>query len=88
MSPACCKKALAYNDGPILIHAECVKTDNVFPMIPAGAALEDMITEAPKHQDGQTRRFHVMTCRVSVFRICTNLNIFEIFQLFPCPTPS
>jgi acetolactate synthase-1/2/3 large subunit len=25
-----------------------VKTENVFPMIPAGAALEDMITEAPK----------------------------------------
>jgi acetolactate synthase-1/2/3 large subunit len=44
------KKALAYNDGPILIHAECVKTDNVFPMIPAGAALEDMITEAPKQR--------------------------------------
>ena len=44
------KKALAYNDGPILIHAECVKTDNVFPMIPAGAALEDMITEAPKYK--------------------------------------
>ncbi len=42
------KKAMAYKDGPILIHAECVKTDNVFPMIPAGAALEDMITEAPK----------------------------------------
>jgi acetolactate synthase-1/2/3 large subunit len=42
------EKALAYNDGPILIHAECVKTDNVFPMIPAGAALEDMIVEAPK----------------------------------------
>jgi len=44
------KKALEYKDGPILIHAECVKTDNVFPMIPAGAALEDMITEAPKHK--------------------------------------
>jgi acetolactate synthase I/II/III large subunit len=44
------EKALAYNDGPILIHAECVKTDNVFPMIPAGAALEDMITEAPRHK--------------------------------------
>jgi acetolactate synthase-1/2/3 large subunit len=44
------EKALAYNDGPILIHAECVKTDNVFPMIPAGAALEDMITEAPKQK--------------------------------------
>ncbi|MBB5350593.1 acetolactate synthase-1/2/3 large subunit [Haloferula luteola] len=44
------KKALAYNDGPILIHAECVKTDNVFPMIPAGAALEDMLTEPPKRK--------------------------------------
>ena len=44
------EKALPYNDGPILIHAECVKTDNVFPMIPAGAALEDMITEAPKQK--------------------------------------
>jgi len=44
------KKALDYNDGPILIHAECVKTDNVFPMIPAGAALEDMITEPPKER--------------------------------------
>ncbi len=44
------QKALAHKDGPILIHAECVKTDNVFPMIPAGAALDDMITEAPKHR--------------------------------------
>jgi acetolactate synthase-1/2/3 large subunit len=44
------KKALAYKAGPILIHAECVKTDNVFPMIPAGAALEDMIIEAPKQR--------------------------------------
>ena len=52
--PADCKRkieeALAYNDGPILIHAECVKFENVFPMIPAGAALEDMITEPPKTQ--------------------------------------
>ena len=44
------EEALAHNDGPILIHAECVKTDNVFPMIPAGAALEDMITEPPKEK--------------------------------------
>ncbi|MGJ8694906.1 MAG: biosynthetic-type acetolactate synthase large subunit [Verrucomicrobiaceae bacterium] len=44
------EEALAYNDGPILIHAECVKYENVFPMIPAGAALEDMITEPPKTQ--------------------------------------
>jgi acetolactate synthase-1/2/3 large subunit len=44
------QKALEYNDGPILIHAECVKTENVFPMIPAGAAIEDMIVEPPKHK--------------------------------------
>ncbi|MDX1679414.1 MAG: biosynthetic-type acetolactate synthase large subunit [Akkermansiaceae bacterium] len=42
------QKALDYNDGPFLIHAECIKTENVFPMIPAGAALEDMIVEPPK----------------------------------------
>ncbi len=44
------QEALDYNDGPVLINAECVKTDNVFPMIPAGAALEDMLTEPPKHK--------------------------------------
>ena len=44
------EKAMAITDGPVLIHAECIKTDNVFPMIPAGAALEDMLTEPPKHQ--------------------------------------
>tara|TARA_B110000285_G_scaffold137004_1_gene153397 strand:+ start:3547 stop:5274 length:1728 start_codon:yes stop_codon:yes gene_type:complete len=42
------EKAFEITDGPVLIHAECVKTDNVFPMIPAGAALEDMLTEPPK----------------------------------------
>jgi len=44
------EEALAYNDGPILINAECIKTDNVFPMIPPGAALEDMLTEPPKYK--------------------------------------
>ncbi|MBL47950.1 MAG: acetolactate synthase, large subunit, biosynthetic type [Roseibacillus sp.] len=44
------QKALAYNEGPCLIHAECHKTDNVFPMIPAGAALEDMLIEPPKQK--------------------------------------
>ncbi|MBT8045244.1 MAG: acetolactate synthase large subunit, partial [Verrucomicrobiae bacterium] len=44
------EKAFEIKDGPVLIHAECVKTDNVFPMIPAGAALEDMLTEPPKGQ--------------------------------------
>ena len=44
------QQALEYNDGPVLIHAECIKMDNVFPMIPAGAALEDMLTEPPKYK--------------------------------------
>ena len=43
-------RALEHNDGPVLINAEVVKTDNVFPMIPAGAPLEDMLTEAPRHK--------------------------------------
>jgi len=42
------KEALDYNDGPILIHAEVVKQDNVFPMIPAGGAASDMLIERPK----------------------------------------
>ncbi len=41
-------KALAHKGGPVLINAEVVKTSNVFPMIPAGAALEDMLIEPPK----------------------------------------
>ena len=41
-------KALEHKDGPVLINAEVVKTSNVFPMIPAGAALEDMLVEPPK----------------------------------------
>ena len=44
------KEALEYNEGPVLINAECIKTDNVFPMIPAGAALEDMLIEPPKYK--------------------------------------
>ena len=44
------QKALDYNEGPCLIHAECCKTDNVFPMIPAGAPLEDMLIEPPKRK--------------------------------------
>jgi acetolactate synthase-1/2/3 large subunit len=33
-----------------VVNAECEKTDNVYPMIPAGKALEDMLIEAPKHK--------------------------------------
>jgi len=41
-------KALEHKGGPVLINAEVVKTSNVFPMIPAGAALEDMLIDPPK----------------------------------------
>lgn len=44
------QKALDYNEGPVLIHCECEKEDNVFPMIPAGAPITSMITEPPKTQ--------------------------------------
>jgi acetolactate synthase I/II/III large subunit len=40
-------KAFAF-DGPCLIHAEVVKEDNVFPMIPSGATVDKMILEEPK----------------------------------------
>jgi acetolactate synthase I/II/III large subunit len=43
------KQALAH-DGPFLVHAECEKEDNVFPMIPAGAALSEMLVEPPKYK--------------------------------------
>ena len=33
--------------GPVLIHAEVIKEDNVFPMIPAGQAADAMILERP-----------------------------------------
>ncbi len=42
--------ALAYNEGPCLINCEVEKTDNVYPMVPAGAALEAMLIDAPKHK--------------------------------------
>ena len=41
------QEALDYNDGPCVIHAEVLKEDNVYPMIPAGAPLQDMILEPP-----------------------------------------
>ncbi|MFA6111169.1 MAG: biosynthetic-type acetolactate synthase large subunit [Candidatus Latescibacterota bacterium] len=44
------KQALAYDQGPCLVHAECEKEDNVFPMIPAGAPLSEMLVEPPRHR--------------------------------------
>lgn len=42
------KAAMDYNDGPCVVEAEVVKEDNVFPMIPAGAPLANMIIDRPK----------------------------------------
>lgn len=38
------------HDGPVVIVAEVVKEDSVFPWIPAGAPLSAMMTERPKHK--------------------------------------
>jgi len=46
------RAALEYNEGPCVIDAEVEKEDNVFPMIPAGAAVKDMILEPPRHRTG------------------------------------
>jgi acetolactate synthase-1/2/3 large subunit len=47
-------RALEYNDGPCIINAEVTKEDNVFPMVPAGKALEDMIIDPPKKEKKDT----------------------------------
>jgi acetolactate synthase-1/2/3 large subunit len=44
------KEAMAYEDGPCIIDARVVKEDNVFPMIPAGAAVSDMLIERPSEK--------------------------------------
>ncbi len=43
-------QAHAYDAGPCIVVAEVVKEDNVFPMIPAGAALSEMLIEKPKRR--------------------------------------
>ncbi|MDR0517630.1 MAG: biosynthetic-type acetolactate synthase large subunit [Fibromonadaceae bacterium] len=42
------ERAMEYNDGPVLIHCECEQEDNVFPMIPPGASIDDILTERPR----------------------------------------
>ncbi|MBM3421947.1 biosynthetic-type acetolactate synthase large subunit [Chlorobium sp.] len=36
-------EALAYNDGPILVDFRVIKKDMVFPMVPAGGSISDML---------------------------------------------
>ncbi|TAN37719.1 MAG: biosynthetic-type acetolactate synthase large subunit [Verrucomicrobia bacterium] len=45
-------RALEYNDGPCVIDVHVHKEQNVFPMVPAGKALEDMIIE-PRRRRGR-----------------------------------
>jgi len=40
------KRALNYK-GPVVVHCEVIKEDNVFPMIPAGKSAYEMIIEKP-----------------------------------------
>lgn len=42
--------AMDYNEGPCIIDAEVEPTDNVFPMVPAGASLEEMILTEPTYK--------------------------------------
>ena len=42
------RAALEYNEGPCLIDAEVEKEDNVYPMIPAGASIAQMILDPPR----------------------------------------
>jgi len=42
------EEAMKYNAGPCVIHAEVIKEDNVFPMVPAGKSAYHMIIEPPK----------------------------------------
>jgi len=44
------REAQAWDNGPCIVVAEVVKEDNVFPMIPAGASLAEMLIEKPKHR--------------------------------------
>lgn len=41
------KQAFDYNDGPVLIHCEVAKTDNVYPMIPPGSGYSGMLLSPP-----------------------------------------
>src|SRR5262245_28941108 len=44
------RQAHDYDAGPCVVVAEVVKEDNVFPMIPAGASIAEMLIEKPRHR--------------------------------------
>ncbi len=41
-------RALEYNDGPCVVNCEVEKEHNVFPMVPAGKSLDEMIIDPPR----------------------------------------
>ena len=49
------KAALEWNEGPCLIEAVVEQHDNVFPMVPAGATLDEMIIEPPKKSGAESQ---------------------------------
>jgi acetolactate synthase-1/2/3 large subunit len=44
------KEAHDYDEGPCIVVAEVVKEDNVFPMIPAGASVSEILVEKPRRK--------------------------------------
>lgn len=40
--------ALVYSAGPVVVNCEVAKTDNVYPMIPAGRSYDAMLVTAPR----------------------------------------
>jgi acetolactate synthase-1/2/3 large subunit len=45
------QKALSYSEGPVVVDAEVAKEDNVYPMIPAGSSISDMILAPPRRKE-------------------------------------
>ncbi len=44
------QEALEYSEGPVVIWCEVAKTDNVFPMVPAGRSYDHMLLAQPETQ--------------------------------------
>jgi len=44
------REAQAYDEGPCVVVAEVIREDSVFPWVPAGAPVSDMLLEPPKEK--------------------------------------
>ena len=56
------RKALAYNDGPVLVEFVVAREDNVYPMIPAGQTVKEMLDtpEPVDHSSNGAREESIM----------------------------